>query len=108
MTQRGRDGKNKEELSDTVEKKVARRLKARRARQRGVWFGMGMFGLVGWTVAIYTILGVALGTWIDRRWPSDYSWTLMLLLLGLGAGIVNAWKWVKKEMEPADEEKDNG
>ncbi|MBT9140678.1 MAG: hypothetical protein DDT30_01256 [Dehalococcoidia bacterium] len=78
---------------------MARRLKARRTRQKGVWFGMGMFGLVGWTVAIYTVLGIALGLWIDRRYPNGYSWTLMFLLLGLGAGVLNAWRWIKNEID---------
>jgi ATP synthase protein I len=99
--------KSKEDFSDTVDKKVARRLKARRSRNRGVWFGMGMFGLVGWTVAIYTILGVALGTWIDRRWPSGYSWTLSFLLIGLATGILNAWHWLKKEIETPEDEEEN-
>ncbi len=99
-----KDGKPKKQFSDTVDKKVTRRLKARRTRNRGVWFGMGMFGLVGWTVAIYTILGVVLGTWIDRRWPSGYSWTLSLLLIGLAVGILNAWHWVKKEIESPEDE----
>lgn len=98
MVKNIKDGKEKNKFSDAVDMKVARRLKARRTRQKGVWFGMGMFGLVGWTVAIYTILGIALGLWIDRRYPSGYSWTLMFLLLGLGAGVVNAWRWIKNEI----------
>jgi ATP synthase protein I len=102
-----RNDKPKKEFSATVDEKATRRLKARRSRNRGVWFGMGMFGLVGWTVAIYTILGVVLGTWIDRRWPSGYSWTLSLLLIGLGVGILNAWHWVKKEIETPEDEDEN-
>ena len=93
-------------FSDTVDQKAARRLKARRTRNRGVWFGMGMFGLVGWTVAIYTVLGIALGVWLDNRWPGTISWTLTLLLLGLGAGIYNAWYWVQKEIEPPGDDED--
>jgi len=56
-----------------------------------------MFGVVGWTVAITTIIGVALGIWIDRTWPSSYSWTLTLLFIGLIVGCLNAWYWIKKE-----------
>ncbi len=92
------------ELSGQVEKKVARRLKARRTRNQGVFFGLGMFGLVGWTIAIYTILGIILGSWLDRRWPLDFSWTLTLLFIGLIAGLLNAWRWIKQESLPHDEE----
>jgi ATP synthase protein I len=96
--------KNRREFSSTVDRKTARRLKARRSRNRGVYFGMGMFGMVGWTIAVYTLLGVALGVWIDGRWPGGYSWTLTLLLLGLGAGLYNAWYWVQKELEDSGDD----
>jgi ATP synthase protein I len=79
--------------------KEARKIKARRqrGRGRGVWFGLGMFGLVGWSVAIPALIGIGLGVWIDLKWPSRYSWTLMLLVIGILLGCVNAWFWIKKE-----------
>lgn len=94
------------DLTTRVGDKAARRVKARRTRDRGVWFGMGMFGLVGWTVAIYTIIGIALGAWIDRRWPGGYSWTLTLLFVGLIAGLFNAWYWIQKESRDEQDESD--
>jgi ATP synthase protein I len=93
-------------LPARVGRKAERRIKARRSGPHSVWFGMGMFGLVGWTVAISTLLGVVLGVWIDRTWPSRYSWTLMLLLAGLMAGLMNAWYWVRKESR--EDEDQNG
>ena len=67
--------------------KEARKLKARRERDRSVWFGLGMFGLVGWSVAIPTLIAVALGVWIDTTWSGPYSWTLMLLFVGVAVDI---------------------
>lgn len=99
-----KDEKDKIRFSETINKKASRHVKAKRIRNGGIMFGMGVFGLVGWTVAIYTILGVLLGKWIDSRWPSNYSWTLTLLIIGLVFGIFNAWHWVKKEIEPPDDE----
>jgi ATP synthase protein I len=58
---------------------------------------LGMFGLVGWAVAIPTLIGIAVGIWIDKRWPSPYSWTLMLLVIGVVVGCLNAWYWVRRE-----------
>jgi len=87
----------RQQLSVKVRAKEARKIKARREKNRGVWFGLGMFGLVGWSVAIPTLTGIALGVWIDLKWPSRYSWTLMLLVIGILLGCVNAWFWVKKE-----------
>jgi ATP synthase protein I len=56
-----------------------------------------MFGLVGWSVAIPTVIGIGLGVWIDTKWPSRYSWTLMFLIIGVLVGCLNAWYWVKRE-----------
>ncbi len=85
-----------------IEIKSVRRLKARDSDKGNVWFGLGMFGLIGWSVAIPTLLGVALGIWIDRTWPSRYSWTLMLLILGMILGCLNAWHWLSEERRKID------
>ena len=77
--------------------KELRKLRARRDKQKSVWFGLGMFGLIGWSVIIPALLGVALGLWIDQHYPSRYSWTLMLLVMGLLLGCLSAWGWVAKE-----------
>lgn len=82
-----------------IGKKENRKLKARRRKNRGLWYGLGMFGLVGWSVSIPALLFLALGIWIDAHYTSRYSWTLMLLILGIGIGCLNAWYWVSKESE---------
>jgi ATP synthase protein I len=87
--------------ADAFQRKVAateaRKLKAKRQGVQGIWMGLGMFGLVGWAVAIPTFLGVLVGTYIDSRYPGVHSWTLSLLVLGLFVGCLNAWHWVAKE-----------
>ena len=95
-------------LSQEVGAKAARKLKAQRHVTRTVWFGLGMMGLIGWSVAIPTLLGAALGIWLDNRHPGNRSWTLMLLLIGLVVGCLNAWHWVAKEdREMREEQEDN-
>ncbi len=93
----GTSSGDSEEFQEKVEAKEERKLKARREERPKVWFGLGMFGLVGWSVAIPTLIGVALGLWIDSTWPSRYSWTLTLLFLGIIVGCLNAWYWVQRE-----------
>ncbi len=87
---------SKRSLQNHVQAKAKRKLRARR-RKKKVWFGLGMFGLVGWSVSIPTLLGLALGLWLDKAIPSRYSWTLMMLILGVGLGCLNAWYWIQKE-----------
>lgn len=55
--------------------------------------------MVGWSVAIPSILGIALGVWIDNNIQSKYSWTLMLLVIGVALGCFNAWYWINKESQ---------
>jgi ATP synthase protein I len=61
-----------------------------------------MFGMIGWSVAVPTILGLALGLWLDRHWPLHFSWTLTLLLIGVALGCLNAWFWVSRERAPIE------
>ena len=81
----------------TIARKAQQMEKARRRRQESVWYGLGMFGLVGWSVAVPIVAAVGLGVWIDRNWPGEVSWTLTLLLAGAMLGAFNAWYWVQRE-----------
>jgi ATP synthase protein I len=97
----------KPSLSQEVGAKAARKLKARRSTQ-GVWFGLGMMGLIGWSVVVPTLLGTALGIWLDKRNSGTHSWTLMLLVIGLIIGCLNAWHWVAKEDKEMRNEQEDG
>lgn len=92
-----------EELARTVGVKERRKVRARRRRGYTLLFGMGMFGLVGWSVAVPTLAGLALGLWLDERAPTTFSWTLTLLLAGVIVGCLNAWYWVAREMRSEDQ-----
>jgi ATP synthase protein I len=84
-----------------------RKLRAQRGKARSIWLGLGMLGLIGWSVAIPALAGVALGVWIDTHFPSRYSWTLMLLLIGTIVGCLNAWRWVANEQRQIHEAQKN-
>jgi ATP synthase protein I len=75
----------------------ARKLRVQREGPQGVWFGLGMSGLIGWSVAVPTLAGIMLGVWLDRRYPGAFSWTLALLFAGLFIGCANAWYWVDQQ-----------
>lgn len=99
--------KPEQTFAKSVGVKAKRKLKARRNPAPGVWFGLGMIGLIGWSVAIPTVLGTALGLWIDQRHGGERSWTLALLVGGLAIGCFNAWRWVAKEDSAMHEEQDD-
>jgi ATP synthase protein I len=96
-------------LAQPVGASAQRKLKARRHQSQGVWFGLGMMGLVGWSVVVPTLLGAALGIWLDKNHPGQHSWTLALLVGGLMVGCLNAWHWIDKEDKVIRrEQEDNG
>lgn len=87
---------NKKNFSNTIGDKEQMRLKAQHNKS-SVWSGFGLFGMIGWSVAVPALLGVALGMWLDKKHPQHFSWTLTCLLTGLIIGCVIAWNWVSKE-----------
>lgn len=88
---------SRDNFRQQVRNKSERKIKARRSGNHTIWFGLGMFGIVGWSIAIPTLLGIGIGIWIDTRFPSQYSWTLMLLFVGVIFGCLNGWYWIERE-----------
>ncbi|MDR3688089.1 MAG: AtpZ/AtpI family protein [Fimbriimonas sp.] len=87
----------REVLVGQIDAEASRKAKARRKSDQAVWFGLGMMGLVGWSVSVPTLLGAGLGIWLDSNHPGGHSWTLALLVAGLTLGCFNAWHWVSKQ-----------
>jgi len=94
----------KRSFIEKIERKEKRKLRAQRKKGQGIWFGLGLFGVIGWSVMIPTVIGIAVGIWADKRWPSHISWTLTFLFAGIILGCLNAWYWVEKERKSIEEE----
>jgi len=95
----------KEQFSKEIETKEKRKLNALHEKKRSEWAGLGTFGMVGWSVAVPTVLGTALGLWLDKNYPESISWTLTFLVAGLFIGCAMAWQWVAKENKLMHQEK---
>ena len=93
----------KSDFGRIIEKAAMRKLKARRRPKRSVWMGLGLMGMVGWSVVIPTVMCTALGIWLDRAYPQSFSWTLSFLIGGLLLGCLVAYNWIKKETDSIDE-----
>lgn len=89
--------RREQEFTERIGHQAARKRYARRTADDRIWYGLGLFGLVGWSVAVPTLIGLALGIWIDVRWPSTISWTLTLMIGGVILGSLNAWFWIERE-----------
>ncbi|WP_165748490.1 AtpZ/AtpI family protein [Maribacter sp. BPC-D8] len=96
---------NKSDFLDEVDNKERQMLYARNEEKRSEWRGFGTFGMVGWSVAVPTVLGAVLGVWLDKEYPQTFSWTLTLLIAGLFVGCALAWQWIDKENKSMHEHK---
>jgi len=94
----------KQSFIEKIKRKEKRKLRAQRKKGQAIWFGLGLFGVIGWSVMIPTLIGIAVGIWADRRWPGQISWTLTFLFAGIILGCLNAWYWVEKERKEIEEE----
>jgi ATP synthase protein I len=84
-------------FADSVGRQAKRRLKVQKDGERSAWFGLGMMGLIGWSIVVPTLLGALLGQWLDSLSLDGRSWTLALLVAGLVLGCWNAWHWVSNQ-----------
>ena len=94
----------KQSFIEKIKRKEKRKLRAKKKKDQAVWFGLGLFGVIGWSVMVPTLIGIAVGIWADRRWPGNISWTLTFLFAGIILGCLNAWYWVEKERKEIEEE----
>lgn len=89
-----KNGKNYlEQFQQKVLIKEDRKIKAKNSREAFYW--SGIVGMVGWSVTLPLIGGLALGIWLDGHFPGRFSYTLMFMLGGLVLGCALAWHWVR-------------
>lgn len=91
MTERNR------KQADDIGRDAARKRAARDDPGPSPLRGIGVFGMIGWAVAVPTVGGAFLGLWLDRIAPQDFSWTIALILGGVVIGGFLAWGWIDKE-----------
>lgn len=87
------------EFRRAVLRKSVRHSRARRERRTTVWSYLGVFGLVGWTVAVPALLGLALGLYLDGVWETTHSFTITFLVVGVTVGCAMAWYWIRHESQ---------
>lgn len=67
------------------------------------------FSAVGFELVLGVGLGYWIGSWLDARYGSHPTWTLVLVVLGTAAGfagLVRTVKQYQRELERQDEEEE--
>lgn len=58
---------------------------------------LGQIGILGWTIVVPTLLGLALGHWLDRHFGTGVFFSAPLLMTGAAIGLWFAWKWMHRQ-----------
>ena len=87
---------SEEELLEKIKKDSAKKSRAQKEGSE-IMFGLGLFGIVGWSIAIPTVLGVAVGVFLDKRIPQRFCWTITLLFAGVIVGAHITWHWLSEK-----------
>ena len=86
-----------ERLGEAVRKRQERRALWRREGERSLGQNLALIGALGWTIVVPTLLGIFAGRWLDQAFHSGIFWTLGLLVAGLAAGCMFAWRRMHSE-----------
>ena len=63
---------------------------------------LGIYGAIGFQLAISVVLGVLAGRWLDARWDTTPWLTIVGMLLGSGAGFWNLIRLLKWKDQDRD------
>ena len=87
--------KGDKSFPEIIREKAARK-KQPRSNKNLFWSGFSVFGIIGWSIVLPSLLGAALGLWLDENHPRQQPWVLALLLAGLSLGCFNAWRILER------------
>ena len=82
---------DKDTASEAIRRRTQRMQKTRDEPQYSPLNGLGVFGVIGWSVAIPTVGGAFLGMWLYRVAPQSFYWPIALILGGVVLGGLVAW-----------------
>lgn len=87
----------RKEMLHHIGERETQKIRTKHKKRPSVWDGFSLFGTVGWSVAIPTLVGAIVGFLLDEYYPSKQSWSLIFLIAGLVLGSFLAWHWVSDE-----------
>ena len=79
-----------------VHQQWERQLRSRREGEPSLLRQLASVGVLGWVLVVPTLLGIALGRWLDAQWATGITFTAALLLLGILLGGWAAWRWIHR------------
>ncbi|MFM0038503.1 AtpZ/AtpI family protein [Paraburkholderia strydomiana] len=84
-------------LADAAQQAARRAARGREEPEPSLGSRLGQIGILGWAIVVPTLLGLALGHWLDRMFGTRVFFSAPLLMVGAAFGFWSAWKWMHRQ-----------
>ena len=94
---------NSERSARAARQASARARRARDEPEPSLGSRLGQIGILGWSIVIPTLAGLAIGHWLDRHFGTGVFFSAPLLMIGAAFGLWSAWKWMHRQTGSRDD-----
>jgi ATP synthase protein I len=84
-------------IEAAAQRAVLREQRARDEPEPSLGSRLGQIGILGWSIVLPTLAGLALGHWLDRHFGTGVFFSAPLLMIGAAFGLWSAWKWMHRQ-----------
>nr|WP_232292316.1 AtpZ/AtpI family protein [Paraburkholderia graminis] len=88
---------SEDRLAAAAQEAARRAVRAREVPEPSLGSRLGQIGILGWAIVLPTLLGLALGRWLDRIFATRVFFSAPLLMAGAALGFWSAWKWMHRQ-----------
>ncbi|HYS64310.1 MAG TPA: AtpZ/AtpI family protein [Paraburkholderia sp.] len=86
-----------DQVADAARQAAERSSRGREEPEPSLGSRLGQIGILGWAVVLPTLIGLALGHWLDRTFGTGVFFSAPLLMIGAAVGFWSAWKWMHRQ-----------
>ncbi|MCX4157647.1 MULTISPECIES: AtpZ/AtpI family protein [Paraburkholderia] len=86
-----------EQIAGAARRAAERDLRGREEPEPSLGSRLGQIGILGWAIVLPTLMGLALGHWLDRTFGTGVFFSAPLLMIGAAVGFWSAWKWMHRQ-----------
>ncbi len=95
--QRDERSSREDKLAGAAQQAAERAARGRAEPEPSLGTRLGQIGILGWAIVVPTLLGLALGHWLDRTFGTRLFFSAPLLMVGAALGFWSAWKWMHRQ-----------
>lgn len=74
------------------------------AKNRKVWKGLASFLQLSYLMLIPIVLCTLLGKWLESKWDTGGILMVVLILVGIAAGLRNLYVWIQAQIRLSEKD----